>query len=99
MLREKTVDIKENKDLYGNLMIQAKSSRGINKQEAIGNFTMTENPQEDHPPEDRIYKRLLKSQDNPMVLLQKLSKQPATIMTAKHASKCANYRLMTLTQD
>jgi len=41
MLREKTVDIKENKDLYGNLMIQAKSSRGINKQEAIGNCEFT----------------------------------------------------------
>jgi len=36
-LRDKTVDVKETKDLYGRLMVLARSSRDINQREAIGN--------------------------------------------------------------
>ena len=42
-LRDKTVDLKETKDLYGRLMILAKSTRDIDQKAAIGNheFTVT----------------------------------------------------------
>ena len=42
-LRDKTVDLKETKDLYGRLMILAKSTRDIVQKGAIGNheFTLT----------------------------------------------------------
>ena len=42
-LRDKTVDLKETKDLYGRLMILAKSTRDIDQKGAIGNheFTLT----------------------------------------------------------
>ena len=42
-LRDKYVDLRETKDLYGRLMILARSSRDINQKEAIGNheFTLT----------------------------------------------------------
>ena len=43
-LRDKTVDLKEIKDLYGRLMILAKSSRDINQKMAIGNFEFTLTP-------------------------------------------------------
>ena len=34
-----------------------------------------------------------------MVLLQKMAKKPATIVTVKHLSECFNDRLMSLTRD
>jgi len=37
-LQDKTVDLKKTKDLYGRLMVLAKSSRDINQKEVIGNF-------------------------------------------------------------
>ena len=42
-LRDKTVDLKETKDLYGRLMVLARSNRDINQKKAIGNheFTLT----------------------------------------------------------
>ena len=42
-LQDKTVDLKETKDLYGRLMILAKSTRDIDQKGAIGNheFTLT----------------------------------------------------------
>lgn len=42
-LRGKTVDLKETKDLYGRLMVVARSSSDINQKEAIGSheFTLT----------------------------------------------------------
>ena len=45
-LRAKTVDLKETKDLYGRLMILAKSTRDIDQKGAIGNheFTVTVTP-------------------------------------------------------
>ena len=41
--QDKTVDLKETKDLYGRLLVLAKSSRHINQKDAIRNneFTMT----------------------------------------------------------
>ena len=38
-LRDKTVDLKETKDLYGRLMVLARSNRDINQKEAIGKTT------------------------------------------------------------
>src|SRR6218665_107621 len=43
-LQDKTVDLKEAKDLYGRLMVLAKSSRDINQKEVIGNFEFTLTP-------------------------------------------------------
>jgi len=42
-LQDKTVDLKETKDLYGRLMVLTRSSRDINQKEAVGNqeFTLT----------------------------------------------------------
>ena len=42
-LRDKTVDLTETKDLYGRLMVLARSSRDINQKASIGNheFTLT----------------------------------------------------------
>ena len=37
-LQDKTVDLKKTKDLYGRLMVLAKSSRDINQKEVIGHF-------------------------------------------------------------
>lgn len=41
MLRDKTIDLKETKDLYGRLLVLAKSSREIDQKQAIGNFEFT----------------------------------------------------------
>ena len=135
-LRDKTVDLKETKDLYGRLIVLARSSRDINQKEAIGNheFTLTpralfvpddtilpcldksklihllnklataETPQEDQKPEDGIDitpdapSRKIALVDG-MVLLQKMAKKPATIVTVKDLSECFNDRLMSLTRD
>lgn len=43
-LRDKTVDLKETKDLYGRLMVLARSNRDINQKEAIGNYEFTLTP-------------------------------------------------------
>jgi len=43
-LRDKTVDLKETKDLYSRLMILARSSRDINQKDAIGNHEFTVTP-------------------------------------------------------
>ena len=42
-LRDKTIDLKETKDLYGRIMILTKSTRDIDQKGAIGNheFTLT----------------------------------------------------------
>ncbi|KAL8597167.1 hypothetical protein ACOMHN_050503 [Nucella lapillus] len=42
-LRDKTVDLKETKDLYG-LMVLARSNRDINQKDAIGNYEFTLTP-------------------------------------------------------
>jgi len=43
-LRDKTVDLKETKDLYERLMVLARSNRDINQKEAIGNYEFTLTP-------------------------------------------------------
>ena len=43
-LRDKTVDLKETKDLYSRLMVLARSSRDINQKDAIGNHEFTVTP-------------------------------------------------------
>ncbi len=135
-LRDKTVDLRETKDLYGRLMVLARSNRDINQKEAIGNYEFTVTPralfapdgtilpcqdksklisllnklateetlQEDPQPEDGMDTR----SDAPirkialvdgMVLLQKMTKKPATILTVKDLSDCFNNRLISLTGD
>ncbi|KAG1693511.1 Inositol 2-dehydrogenase [Nymphon striatum] len=37
-IRDKSIDLKETKDLYGRLMVLARSSRDVDQKEAIGNF-------------------------------------------------------------
>ena len=43
-VRDKNIDLKETKDLYGRLMVLARSNRDINQKEAIGNFEFTLKP-------------------------------------------------------
>ena len=43
-LRDKTVDLKETKDLYGRLMVLARSNRDINQKDAVGNYEFTLTP-------------------------------------------------------
>ena len=44
MLRNKAIDMKETKDLYGRLMVLSKSSREIDLNHAIGNYEFTLTP-------------------------------------------------------
>src|SRR6218665_740148 len=53
-LRDKTVDLKETKDLYGRLMVLARSSRDINQKEAIGNYEFTLTPRALFSPDGTI---------------------------------------------
>ena len=43
-IRDKIVDLKETKDLYGRLMVLAKSNREINQKHAISNYEFTLTP-------------------------------------------------------
>ena len=43
-IRDKTVDLKETKDLYGRLMVLARSNRDVNLKDAIGNYEFTLTP-------------------------------------------------------
>jgi hypothetical protein len=43
-LRDKTVDLKETKDLYGRLMVLARSNRDIDQKQAIGKYEFTLTP-------------------------------------------------------
>ena len=131
------MDLKETKDLYGRLMVLARSSRDINQKEAIGNheFTLTpralfapdgtilpcldksklihllnklataETPQDDQQPEEV---GMDFTPDAPshkialvdgMVLLQKMAKKPAKIVTVKDLGECFNDRIMSLKRD
>ena len=45
--RDKTVDLKKTKDLYGRLMVLARSNRGIEKKQAVaclGEYACTQDP-------------------------------------------------------
>ena len=70
----------------------------------LDKFATAETPQEDQQPENGMDT----TPDAPspkialvdaMVLLQKMAKKPATIVTVKHLSECFNDRLMSLTRD
>ena len=70
----------------------------------LNKFATAETPQEDQQPENGMDT----TPDAPspkialvdaMVLLQKMAKKPATIVTVKHLSECFNDRLMSLTRD
>ena len=43
-IHDKTVDLKETKDLYGGLMVLARSNRDIDQKQAIGNYELTLTP-------------------------------------------------------
>jgi len=70
-LRDKTVDLKETKDLYGRLMVLARSSRHINQKEAIGNHEFTVTPRALFAPDGTILPCMDKSKL--IHLLQKLA--------------------------
>ena len=72
-LRDKTVDLKETKDLYGRLMVLARSSRDINHKEAIGNHKFTLTPRALFAPDGTILPCLDKSK-----LIHLLSKLETT---------------------
>lgn len=175
-VRDKTIDLKETKELYGRLMVLARSSRDINQKYAIGNYEFTLTPRAlfapsgsilpcndksklihvleklsrtdapaveyPQPDEDaqmaagdvsnedpradvldvhdedpqanigelRTDDRLSDTDDAPnpcrkiavvdgMVLVQKMTKKPATVVTVKDLSECFNERLTNLTRD
>ena len=60
-LRDKTVDLKETKALYGKLMVLARSSRDINQKKAIGNHEFTLIPRALFAPDGTILPCLNKS--------------------------------------
>jgi len=39
--RDKTVDLKETKDLYGRLMVFARSNKGTEQKQAVGTYEFT----------------------------------------------------------
>ena len=43
-IRDKTVDLKETKDLYGRLMVLSRSNGDVNHKDAIGNSEFTVTP-------------------------------------------------------
>ncbi|KAG1712215.1 Tyrosine-protein kinase Btk29A [Nymphon striatum] len=43
-IRDKSIDLKETKDLFGRLMVLARSSRDVDQNKAIGNFEFTLTP-------------------------------------------------------
>ena len=43
-IRDKAVDLKETKDLYGRLMVLARSNRDIDQKQAVGNYEFTQTP-------------------------------------------------------
>ena len=59
--QDKTVDLKETKDLYGTLMVLATSSRDINQKKAIGNHEFTLTPRAFFAPDGTIVPCLDKS--------------------------------------
>lgn len=43
-VRDNTVDVKETKDLYGHLMVLARSNRDIDQKQAVGTYEFTLTP-------------------------------------------------------
>ena len=57
-LRVKTVDLKDTKDIYGRLMILAKSTRDIDQKGAIGNHEFTLTPRSLFPPDGSMHRQV-----------------------------------------
>ena len=142
-IRDKTVDLKETKDLYGRLMVLARSSRQIDQKQAIGNYEFTLTPRalfapngnllpctdksnlihllENFAKKDRAHQdqsqvadissteAMVSNQESHsvrkialvdgMVVVQKLTKKPATVITVKNLSEWFYDRVMSLTKD
>lgn len=140
-IRDQIVDLKETKDLYGRLMVLAKSSRDIDQKQAIGNHEFTLTPRALFAPGGSVLPCTDKSKlihiiqklttDLPqqpsatseqgdgetssatcdghpswkiavvdgMVLVQKMVKKPATVVTVQDLSRCFNDRLVSLTTE
>ena len=49
-IRDKIVDLKETKDLYGRLMVLARSNRDIDQKQAVGTYEFTLTPIALFPP-------------------------------------------------
>ena len=74
-LRDKTIDLKETKDLYGRLMILAKPTRDIDQKGAIGNHEFTLTPRSLFPPDGSMLRCTDKSKL--IRLLEMLGKEAA----------------------
>ncbi|KAJ8353332.1 hypothetical protein SKAU_G00208990 [Synaphobranchus kaupii] len=162
-IRDKTVDLKETKDLYGRLLILAQSNRQLDQKQAVGNYEFTQTPRALFAPNGdilpctdksklihlleklakkdpadqnqpqaggvKLAKEVTADQDQPqaageapmatetlgssqdghpsrkialvdgMVVVQKLTKKPATVVTVKDLSEWFYGRLMSLTRD
>ena len=141
-IRDKTVDLKETKDLYGRLMVLSRSSRDVDQKDAIGNFEFTVTPRalfapngsllsctdksklihnlekfankEPSLPEDELDATHMEPAPadavidgststkvavvDGMVVVQKMTKKPAMVVTVKDLSECFNDRVMSLTR-
>ena len=137
-VRDKTIDLKETKSLYGRLMVLARSNRDIDHKQAIGTYEFTLTPRALFTPSGSMLMCSDKSklihaleklvtpgtdeQTNKeagnltvdvgvscqsqriavvdgMVLVQKLAKKPAMVVTVSDLSVCFNDRLMSLTRN
>ena len=142
-IRDKTVDLKETKDLYGRLMVLARSSRQIDQKQAIGNYEFTLTPRALFAPNGNLLpctdksnlihllenfakkdtahqdqsqvadisstEAMVSNQESHsvrkialvdgMVVVQKLTKKPATVITVKNLSEWFYDRVMSLTKD
>ena len=138
-IRDKIVDLKETKDLYGRLMVLARSNRYIDQKQAVGTCQYTRTPRvlfspngsvlpckdksklihvleklttretteaDQQSDEDPIetdadppdHRRKIAVVDG-MVLVQKMTTKPATVVAVKDLSVCFNDRLMNLTRS
>lgn len=138
-VRDKFVDLKETKDLYGRLMVLARSNRDVDLKQAVGTYEFTVTPRAFFAPNGEALACSDKSklihaleklampelteaseqlEEDPketdsdfdniigkiavvdgMVLLQKLTKKHASVVTVKDLSVYFNDRLVNLTRD
>ena len=53
-VRDRTVDLKETKDLYGRLMVLARSNRDIDQKQAVGTYEFTLTPRSLFAPDGSV---------------------------------------------
>ena len=82
-IRDKVVDLKETKDLYGRLMILAKLSRGIGQKNAIGNYEFTVTPRSFFTPNGELLPCVNKSK-----LIHALEKLPHNMEPKRYKNIC-----------